>query len=258
MRSIKIVMLTVLICLLFRPGLPAGAKDVEIDPYEMQSVCGRFQLAKLIPLDNGHAWGFVYADVYGKIFVKRATQKGWKTDWELVNLGAKVRNFFILDIENDGVQEMVIATMSGRLLIYSMGDYRNIWENLEDDFTSIEAVAVKNVDNDPQMEIVVLADKKIYIIDALDKSRQWISSREFVATEILIDNIDKDDQQEIILNTGIIIDTKFRNVEIEWNRPFGDKILTFDINSDGYLDIIGEFSDYSILIFDTYAQREVW
>ena len=75
---------------------------------------------------------------------------------------------------------------------------------------------------------------------------------------MVIDNVDKDEQPEIILNSGIIIDSRFLNIEVEWDKPFGDRIILFDMNNDGFSEIIGEFADYSLRIFDVYARREVW
>jgi hypothetical protein len=235
-----------------------GRAAAQIDPYDLQDAFGRFPFARVIPLDNGNAWGMIYADVYGKIYIKRATNRGWKREFEITNLGAKVKKYDILDVENDGVLELVIATMAGGILIYSLDDYTNTWENIEDDFSSIEAFDVANVDSDPQLEFIVLANGTLYIIDSLDKSRQWISERKFIATELIVANVDKDEQMEIILNTGIVIDTKFYVIDLEWDKPFGERISTFDFNNDGIPEVIGEFSDYSLRIFDVYSQREVW
>jgi len=235
-----------------------GRAAAQIDPYDLQDAFGRFPFARVIPLDNGNAWGMIYADVYGKIYIKRATNRGWKREFEITNLGAKVKMYDILDVENDGVLELVIATMAGGILIYSLDDYTNTWENIEDDFSSIEAFDVANVDSDPQLEFIVLANGTLYIIDSLDKSRQWISERKFTATELIVANVDKDEQMEIILNTGIVIDTKFYIIDLEWDKPFGERISTFDLNNDGIPEVIGEFSDYSLRIFDVYSQREVW
>ncbi len=232
--------------------------SAQLDPYELQAAFGRFPFARVIPLDNGNAWGIIYADVYGKIYLKRATNRGWKREFEITNLGAKIKKYDILDIEQDGILELIIATTTGRILIYRLDDYTNTWENIEDNFNSIEAIDVKNVDSDPQVEFIVLAGGKIYIIDSVDKSRQWISERQFVASELIVGNVDKDDQLEIILNTGIVIDSKFYVIDLEWDKPFGERISTFDINSDGIPEVIREFSDYSLRIFDVYAQREVW
>ena len=238
--------------------LPRQVSSEEIDPYDLLEAFGRFPFAKVIPLDNGNAWGMIYADVYGKVYLKRWTSKGWKREWELTNLGSKVRKFFVLDVEGDGMMDIVIATVSGRILIYSMDGFVNTWENIEDNCTSIEAIEISNIDGDPQMEFILIANGKLFIIDGLDKSCQWKSEREFKAVEIVIADVDSDDALEIILNTGIVIDSRYHNIELEWNKPFGDRITVFDMNNDGYPEVIGEFTDYSLRIFDIYSEREVW
>jgi len=231
---------------------------MQLDPYTMQEVFCRFPFAQVVPLDSLGAWGLLYADTYGKIHLLKATPRGWKLEWEVTNLGAKIRKFFLRDLDADGVMEVVIATVDGRILVYSMDSYQNIWENLEDNFTSISAIEVANVDNDPQLEFVFIADSHLYIVDGSSKSRQWVSQRAFEASEIVIDNVDKDEQPEIILNSGIIIDSRFLTIEVEWDKPFGDRIVLFDMNNDRFPEIIGEFADYSLRIFDVYARREVW
>jgi hypothetical protein len=236
----------------------AGKVSAQMDPYELQAAFSRFPFARVIPLDNGNAWGIIYVDVYGKVYIKRASNSGWRREFEITNLGSKVKKFFILDLEQDGTLDLVIATMAGGILTYRLDDYTNTWENMEDNFNSIEAIDIANLDADPQVEFIVLADKRLYIIDSVDKSRQWISERLFTATELIAANVDKDDQKEIILNTGIVIDSKFYIVDLEWDKPFGERITTFDITNDGIPEVIGEFSDYSLRIFDVYAQREVW
>jgi hypothetical protein len=236
----------------------ASCAESVLDPYELQEAFSQFPFAKVIPLDDGEAWGLMYADVYGKLHLFRSTEKGWRFEWELTNLGSKIRKFFVDDIALDGRLEIIVVTVNGRILIYRMDDYVNVWENIEDKFSRIAAMEIANIDTDPQLEFIVLADRHLYIFDGVTKGRQWVSEREFDATEIIIDNVDKDDQLEIIFNSGIVLDTRFFNVELEWDRSFGDRIMTFDMNSDGYPEVIGEFSDYSLRIFDVYAQREVW
>jgi hypothetical protein len=230
----------------------------ELDLYTLQQVFCQFPFARVVPLDDGEAWGLLYADTYGKLHLLRSTKKGWKLEWELTNLGAKIRKYFMWDIEGDGIFELVVATVNGRILIYRMDDYQSVWENLEDNFRAISTMEIADIDGDPQPEFIILADRRIYVVDGLNKGRQWTSEREFDATEIVIDNVDKDDQMEIILNTGIVIDTRFFNIELEWDKLFGERIMVFDMNNDGYPEVIGEFSDYSLRIFDIYAQREVW
>ncbi len=256
-RAVLSLTAVCLLALVIIASMP-GRASAQMDPYELQAAFGRFPFAKVIPLDGGNAWGLIYADVYGKVYLKRASSRGWKREFEITNLGAKVKKYQILDIDSDGVLELLIATMAGQILIYSLDDYTNTWENIEDNFKSIEAFDAVDIDRDPQVEFIVLAEGRIYIIDSLDKSRQWISERQFNATELIVANVDNDEQKEIILNTGIVLDTKFFIIDLEWDKAFGERISTFDINNDGIPEVIGEFPDYSLRIFDVYAQREVW
>jgi hypothetical protein len=253
------LMLMVFVGALTLSASPVRAeKKMQLDPYTMQEVFCRFPFAQVVPLDSLGAWGLLYADTYGKIHLLKATEKGWKLEWEVTNLGAKIRKFFVRDLDANGLMEVIIATVDGRILVYSTDSYQNLWENLEDNFTVITAIEVASVDNDPQLELVFIADSHLYIVDGLSKNRQWVSQRKFEASEMVIDNVDKDEQPEIILNSGIIIDSRFLNIEVEWDKPFGDRIILFDMNNDGFSEIIGEFADYSLRIFDVYARREVW
>ena len=255
MRARILIMTLLVICV----SSSASYAIQQLDPYTVQETLSRFPFAMVVPLTGGdNAWGVIYANTYGNIHVLRYTERGWTLEWKLTNLGAKIAKFMMDDIEGDGVFELIVATVNGQILIYSMEDYSVEWENLESRFEKITTMAAADIDNDPQLEFIIMADEHIHILDGMNKSRQWVSPGMFVASEILVDNVDKDEQLEIILNTGKIIDSRFFNVELEWDKPFGDRILTGDINNDGFPEIIGEFSDYSIRIFDVYAEREVW
>jgi hypothetical protein len=234
------------------------AKAQAPDAFHAAKTFCRFRFAKIIPLDGGNAWGLLYADNFFKMQLFRATEKGFKLEWKNASIGAPVVDFFYTDVEADGRFEIVVATINGRVMIYDAEEYQNVWENLAERFTTISAAAIENIDNDPQMEMVFIANEQLFIYDGLSKSRQWVSTRPFQAREIVIANVDKDDQLEIILNTGVIIDARFLNVQTEWDKHFGDRIEVFDMNNDGYPEIVGELSDYSLRIFDAYTEREVW
>jgi hypothetical protein len=254
MRTMLIAL--VLSVIAFAPALPASAQEIPCTL--LMERFSRFPFAQVISLDEKGGCGIIYADVYGKLHIIRSTEKGWKLEWELTNLGSKIRKFFVRDLEGDGTREIIIATRDGRILVYSMGTYQNVWENLEDNFTVIQVIEVANVDDDSQLEFVFIADGRMHIVDGVSKSKQVVSQRTFDATEIIVANIDKDPQVEVVLNSGLILDSRFYNVDVAWDKPFGDRITLFDMNNDGMPEIIGEFSDYSLRIFDAYARREVW
>ncbi len=252
-----VLILFLAVCVL-GPALARPGSAQEVTPPMIQEVFCRFPFAQVVPLDPSGGWGFLYGDVYGRLHLLRWTPKGWVLEWELTNLGTKIRRFFVNDLFADGMLEITVATVDGRILIYRVGTYQNLWQNLEDRFTSIDAITIANVDTDPQLEFIYIADSRLYIVDSISKSKQWISDRKFDASEMIVDNVDRDPQPEIILNTGVVIDSRFLNVELVFDKGFGDRLMTFDMNNDGIPEVIGEFSDYSLRIFDVYAKREVW
>ncbi len=250
--------MTLLLVALIAVWAGPGVCQQQSDPYAMQELLCRFPFAQVIPLDSVGAWGVLYGDTFGRLHLLRWTPSGWRLEWEMTTLGAKIRKFFVRDLDANGLPEIVIASVTGRILLYNMETYQNVWENLEDSFTNLSCIDVANADGDPQLELVYIADSRLYIVDGLTKSRQWVSQVPYDATEILVANVDKDPQMEIILNTGTIIDSRFYNVEVAWTKPFGDRIGTCDLTGDGIPEIIGEFPDYSLRVFDVYARREVW
>jgi hypothetical protein len=228
------------------------------DPIKAVKTFAQFRFAKVVPVEADNTWGILYVDNYNKMQLFKATSRGLRLEWKLASLGAPVVEYFYADVEGDGRSEILIATVNGRVLIYDAYSYQNTWENLSDPFDMITAMQIADIDEDPQLEIVLIANDMLFIYDGLTKSRQWVSARPYKARQIIVANVDNDDQLEIILNTGVIVDSKFLNNQVEWDKPFGDKISVFDMNNDGYPEIVGELPDFSLRIFDAYTQREVW
>ena len=144
------------------------------------------------------------------------------------------------------------------MVFYDAETYDLIWENLDTPFGNISCLVAENIDGDPQDELIFIADSRLHIYDSLSKSKEWESQREFDAREIVLGNVDDDDQLEIILNSGIVFDTRFYNVELEAEIGFGEKISLMDVNGDQIPEVIGETGNYTIRIFDLYAERELW
>ena len=258
MFSGKVLLVAVIIFLQScSPAFKANAQG-ELDPIDAVKTFAQFRFAKIVPVESDNTWGILYSDNYNKIQLFKATDKGLRLEWKLASLGAPVVEFFYADVEGDGRNEIIIATVNGRVLIYDAYEYQNTWENLSDRFDVITAMQIADIDDDPQLEVVLIANDRLFIYDGLTKSRQWVSARPYKARQIVIANVDKDDQLEIILNTGLIIDSKFLNIQVEWDKHFGDKISVYDVNNDGYPEIIGELPDLSLRIFDAYTQREFW
>lgn len=201
---------------------------------------------------------FLYADNSSHIHVYRLEGDQLELDWEQTNLGSRVTSMFITELYGDGRPMLVYSTFGGRILVYDMDGYDLEWENLQDPFESIHYMVAENVDLDPQLELIFIAVDKLVIYDSLHKTFEWVSQQRFAATEIKMADLDDDPQLEIILNSGVIIDSKFYNIELEADKPFGARMFLFDLNGDGIPEIFGESSDYTLRVYDRYAEREIW
>ena len=246
--------LTILLLLLTATAVLA--EDVDLDA--MSALAARYPLSLEIGTQGTDSYRFIYTNSQARLYVFIVEDGELRKDWETTDLGSKAVSVVVTDLNGDGVDKLIVATVRGRVLIYDMESYNLEWENLQLRYASIDYLTCANLDNDPQQEVVIIADNLLGIFDGLNKNIQWISDTKFAAKMMLIADVDDDPQLEIILNTGRVVDSRFYNIEFESDGPFGDRIQLFDVNGDGYLDVFGEFADFSIRVYDIWSQREMW
>jgi len=228
------------------------------DLYELERLTSKFEFAiQFGSLEQGNL-RLIYTDNKNYIQIYRVEDDRIELEWKQTTLGSRATSIFISDLYGDERPMLVISTLGGRILVYDMDGFDLEWENLQDPFEMIEYLVAENIDEDPQQELIFVAEEKLYIYDSLNKTFEWVSPLRVRAQMIKLANMDDDPQLEIILNTGIIFDSKFYNVEFEWDRPFGARIELFDLNSDGIPEIWGEDQDQTLKIFDRYAERLIW
>lgn len=253
MKRILFCMLSITLLTNCSPAL-SGGFDLE----QLKGLTARYPFVVLVDADDESQMKFLYADLQQHVHIYHSDKGKLEIDWETTNLASRVVALFVTDLFNDGGKEFIIATEAGRILIYDLESYDLIWENLQDPFDEIECLTAANIDSDAQAELIFVADRLLRIYDSVNHAMDWESQQEFRAQEIIVANVDDDDQDEIILNTGTIIDSRFYNTEFELETSFGERIHLFDINGDGIPEIFGEFSNFSLRIYDIYAEREIW
>lgn len=234
----------------------AGAERV--DTARLDRITQQFPFAIQTGTPGGDDHRLIYADFQTHVHVFKIKDGEMELDWETTNLGSRVTSLFVDDLYGDGQQMLAISTAGGRIVFYRMGDFSQEWENLQDPFDRVDYMVAANLDDDPQHELVFIADGLLYIYDSLNKNFEWHSQAHFEAKQIVIGNVDDDPQPEIILNTGTIIDSRFYSIEFQADNAFGDRISLFDLNGDGVPEIFGELLDFNLKVFDVYAEREVW
>lgn len=238
------------------PASGADARDVNLKTLEEITLKFPFALQVGTPGSDDHK--FLYADYQTHVHVYRIEDGQLELDWETTNLGSRVTSLLVSDLYADGRKKLAVSTAGGRIVFYEMDDYSQAWENLQDPFDRVQYMVAYNLDDDPQQELVFIADNRLHIYDSLNKNFEWQSQSEFEAGQIVIGNVDDDEQPEIILNTGVIIDSRFYNIEFQADNAFGDRISLLDINGDGVPEIFGELLDFNLKVFDIYAERDVW
>jgi len=237
-------------------SVTAGAEPVDLEI--MKALTSKYDFAIWHEDPFSKKLRFLYTDNSNHIHVYRIEDDRFELDWEQTNLGTRVTSMFVTELFGDGRPMFVVSTLGGRILVYDMDGYDLVWENLQDPFPTISYMVSANVDGDPQHELIFIAEEKLNIYDSLIHTFEWVSQTPVVAQQIKLANVDDDPQLEIILNTGMIFDSKFYNVEFEANRPFGSRIFLFDLNGDGIPEIFGETPEFVIRVFDRYAEREIW
>jgi hypothetical protein len=128
-------------------------------------------------------------------------------------------------------------------------------------------MAVANIDDDPQMELVFCAERaedvagyrsrattadeaerqrevelaRLHFFDCKNEFVEWESETGLHGRNIAIGDLDDDGNLEVVLNSGFVVDAVFRTVEWRHSAGFGDKIGFADIDGDGIPELVGEF-----------------
>lgn len=195
------------------------------------------------------------ADRFGLVRVYHLTGDGAREIWTSKPLNGVVQEVAAADLDGDGLDEIVAWTNMAALYIWSSRDYRLLFETLQNDFRAIHGMAIGQVDDDPALEVVLNADSKLHFYDGVTFNREWTSLHEYEATRLAIGDVDGDNLEEIVLNTGQVVDSRTGDVEWE-DEVFGDRIQLVDIDGDGIPEVLSESDGTLMRIYDVDVRRE--
>ena len=253
MKTSIALFLIVVLCACRAAALP------KLDEAELRELGKRYPFFLMIPSTEKKPLRYVYADAPQHLHVLAV--KGGKSspEWETASLGSAITALELVE-DRAGETVLLVATLGGRILVYDLDDYRLRYEHFQDRFNNITCLTAANLDADPQTEVVFISDGYLYVYDGDTRVLEWKSIRPHSATEILIANVDDDPQLEIILNSGFIIDSRFREIDVESRnrKNFGRRIRLVDLNGDGYPEILGEANGFPLTIFDIRRREEIW
>jgi hypothetical protein len=168
------------------------------------------------------------------------------------------------DLQGNGETNIVAYTSTGNIFIYDYEKRTLKYRTSEGTYTSISAMVVMNIDSTPEKELLFIGIKNgqteanLIQFDTKSLFEEWISPQKYTATDMVVGNVDNDPDPEIIMNTGEILDSKFKDIKWKSDIAFGSRLYLVDVDSDGLLELVTEYEQSYIRIIDVDQRREKW
>ncbi|MHB8080421.1 MAG: hypothetical protein ACYDIE_14355 [Candidatus Krumholzibacteriia bacterium] len=237
----------------------AGADLVELSDVEYQELteaAARFDHLTIVPPATSRVgvW-LVIGDRFGLVRIEHLTHGAAREVWKSKQLNGIVDEVIAVDLDEDGFEEIIARTNAGNLYVWSMPDLTPRYESLSTDFTKINAISSGNLDDDDELELIVNADRRIYYLDGKSFNREFTSLTAYECTRMRCGDVDGDLTNEIVLNTGQVIDG--RTGEVEWSdEVFGARIDLADVDGDGIPEVLSESDGAPLRIYDVDLRKE--
>jgi hypothetical protein len=210
----------------------------------------------------------IFGDRQGQVHAVRLKKGKFQEEWAGQPLRSAIAEVFVKDIDGDGKLEIVAYSEFGDIALYRADTYKLIWASTDDEYSTISSMIVQNIDNDPQYELVFCAEprtdvtnyrssgggsqeeverqrereiSRLFVFDCRNLFVEWESQPGVYGQSILVGDLDDDGIQEIVLNTGFVLDAEYRRIEWQYPDGFGQKIGFADVDGDGIPEIVGEY-----------------
>lgn len=167
-------------------------------------------------------------------------------------------NVSVSDIDNDGVNEIIVAadqTYTGKIWIVDGKNHTIKSSHLfsSENYGELHGLKVDDIDNDGQKELIAASSNYLYVINSTDWSTKWnVSFSSYYSNPIIkCADVNGDGKKEIILCKGNIqiINSSDHSYWTSQESNYTN-IDLFDFNNDGILDIVASTSNGHIVIID--------
>jgi len=191
----------------------------------------------------------------GYVYVLKKKSFGFVNSWNSFYLGAPIKKIAAEDIDGNGAVDLVVMTSAGKMFVFDTGSRQLVWENTSNDFESVSEFLIDQLDPDRARELILCADSRLLVMDGEKLQREYQSADEFKAEYMVICDVDDDDEKEIVLDSGFVINAKTLN--IEWQTDFfGTRLTLLDVDNDGVPELICESTGGALKIYDLDIRRE--
>lgn len=179
----------------------------------------------------------------GAAFAFTKSGSGYKTVWYTGPIGCAA--VAAGDVDGDGAAEVVVGTapgsVAGSVRIYSPDRPGPQRATVTLPGTAqVTDVAIGNVDNDAQLEIVALSSADAYVYNAATLALEWTATGRG-GTSVAIADIEANGQNEILVNgsQGHVLDAVTQTLKWGYAGGFGAHMGVGDVDNDGKPEIIG-------------------
>ncbi len=215
-------------------------------------------MAQFEPVAGGVGMYFAVAERFGSVQVFHLTGDGVQQVWKSKTLAGAPEEVLVVDLSGDGLDDSLLCrTAGGMVYAWALEDFRPLWETLTGEYTTISCFTVANLDDDTPSEIAMIADGRLVQVDGANFTKDNTSIDEYTATQIRCGDVDGDGRNEVVLNTGKVLDPISGNVEWE-DENFFSRIELLDLDGDGMPEILTENETGGLFkAFDVDRRSEV-
>ena len=127
------------------------------------------EMGALLPLSAATGGKrFALGDVHGFVHLYEQRESGgYAETWVSEYFEGGIGGLFLADADTDadGKEELIVYTDQGRFLYLDPETYKTIWANPPHEYQRISGMLVRNIDDDPALELIFCADGRLVIYD---------------------------------------------------------------------------------------------
>ncbi len=249
-----------------RGARPSGKKTSETYREErnlFNTPTANLRTAKAVIDDEYNFVGMVYGEQLGFIRILEADDDGNLTEvWKSPPLNSEVRGVFVANLDQGSEAEIVAYTLDGNIFIFGYDSRELKYKTPDGMYPGIRCMLIANLDSSPELELLfITTEGRMVQFDTASRFEEWTSTETYDATDMIIGNVDNDRDPEIILNSGEILSYQFKSLKWRMDpahvRP-NSRLYLMDVDNDGILELIVEYDQQYIRIFDIDQRREKW